>query len=559
MIGRCFPDVTWLFGASLLLCASTVGCGSNAADAPAPGAAGTGGTGASGASQGGSGGKAAAAGGKSGNAGSPAGTGGATGKAGTGGSSGASGNAGAAAGSTGVGGTGANGGGAGKSGAGGAAAGTSGASGSAGKAGGSGGNGGNGGNGVSGNAGVNGVGGSATAGAGTAGASGGVGAAGNAGNSAGNGGASAGSGGTFGACQPQVSTAKPAVGALEIVLDRGGSMATQGKWTASQSAVVSALDDNRFDGDSVGLALFPNGFVDVPFVCGGGPGFPIACGFPISPTVAVAPLGTAKSNAPSGPRHDILQNLASMAPQNSGDNSAPTYDALAGAYAGVRNAAADERAVVLIADGGFSCASLSSPLRPGYADGSGCFDWEQPDTVISLVKQALGDVLVPVRTFVIGLPGSGSSGQPGSPPYHMLLALSTIAANGSPDLVPATCDAFLPFTQNGADPAKPCHSDLQVNLSTSTLASEILLLRDRGFRCTYRLPDPVPPAANVNVAVGGVVVPRRVSTTDTCGVAGCWDYDIANGVVRLLGAACGDASKPGAVTSFYLGCATITK
>ncbi len=117
---------------------------------------------------------------------------------------------------------------------------------------------------------------------------------------------------------------------------------------------------------------------------------------------------------------------------------------------------------MLITDGGFSCTSVSSPTRPGYSDGL-CLDWEYPDTVNALIKGASTDPDKPINTFVVGVPGSNSKGEVqgsyATAPYHMRLALSTYAVNGSPETIDPACDKDLPFTKNGGgDPIKPRHS-----------------------------------------------------------------------------------------------------
>ena len=80
-------------------------------------------------------------------------------------------------------------------------------------------------------------------------------------------------------------------------------------------------------------------------------------------------------------------------------------------------------------------------------------------------------------TFVVGVPGSDSTGQPqgpyATPPYNMLLALSTYAVSGSPTTVDPTCDSSAVFTQGGPAPAVPCHFDMtNGNFNTSVIGFE---------------------------------------------------------------------------------------
>jgi hypothetical protein len=285
--------------------------------------------------------------------------------------------------------------------------------------------------------------------------------------------------------------------------------------------------------------------------------------------------GTDKSNAQTGVRHDIYQYLATTSPIVDSSDASPIYEALSAGYMALQAYPIDKRILVLITDGGFSCTSLSSPTRPGYSDGA-CNDWEYPDTVNALITQKRTDAAAPVNTFIVGVPGSdstgGMQGSYATAPYHMRLALSTYAVSGSPDTVDPTCDKAATFTQNGADPAKSCHIDLSSGqFDANVLSSAIETIRGKALGCLYDMPQPQngdtidPAQVNVSVSLEGMTsygVPRRSDGADTCldGV-GCWDYkDATNAQVELVGKACTDVSSAKqAKVDIVVGCETVLK
>lgn len=357
--------------------------------------------------------------------------------------------------------------------------------------------------------------------------------------------------------------AKQAPAALLIVLDRSTSMAEAGKWTAAQLAIVQAIDSNAFDNLSLGMLVYPAG--DVP-----GPacimGFPVSCGVSALPQVPLADTGTAKSNTP-GVRQQIYGWLSSNQPNGT---ATPGYDALAAAIAGIGMyslPAGGIRAVLLISDGGFTCTSLSNPQRPAFPDSLGCLDWEHPDNVVQLLDAAYDDATTPVRTFVIGVPGSDTTPtDPEAPPYYMRRAMSAFAKAGSPTSVPAGCDGT--FQQNQPDPAVPCHFDLtQGNFNAQALGDAIADIRGQVLGCIYQLPEPAPGETidkgkvNVNVTIDGTTqtIPQRSDPNDTCESSPCWDYDDKDQIV-LLGKACEDLkTATSSKVEILVGCTTIVK
>jgi hypothetical protein len=373
------------------------------------------------------------------------------------------------------------------------------------------------------------------------------------------------------ACGHYSVEAKQAAAAMMIVLDRSSSMSTNNKWIAAQQAIVQAIDSPAFDNLHLGLLAYPAFSVTAPacllWVS------QVSCGVSALPQVALQDTGTDKTSAASGPRKEIHAWLANHGPDTTATDASPGYDALARGLQALQSQALDgKRLLLLITDGGFSCTSVSSPTRPGYSDGM-CPDWEYPDTVIQLLKTAYTDSQKPVSTFIVGVPGSDSTGAQQGPyataPYHMRLALSAYAHVGSPTTVDPTCDGKV-FTQTGGDPTVPCHFDMTVGpFDASALAKVIEEIRGQALGCTYELPkvddqDKVIDKNKVNVTLtldGGTPtqLPRRSDPADSCAASACWDYDAA-GNVELLGKACADVQNAkSAKVEIIVGCLTVLK
>ncbi len=389
------------------------------------------------------------------------------------------------------------------------------------------------------------------------------------------------------ACAKFTAEAKQAPAALLFVLDGSASMSQSQKWGTAQLATATAIDKDVFDTMSLGLVRFPANFVGTPqclcdycvgdCTCFGQIPMGVACGVSFLPQVALAPAGLDKTNAPQGVRHDIYQYLISNNPlTNDPSDASPIYDALSAGYAALKAyPGVDKRLLVLITDGGFSCTSLSSPPRPGYSDGA-CGDWEYPDTVNTLITQARTDAAAPINTFIVGVPGSNSTGQMqgsyATAPYHMRLALSTYAVSGSPDTVDPACDKSATFTQNGADPAAPCHIDLSngASFNPDALAQAITDIRGKALGCLYDLPAPPPGETidlgqvNVNVTLDSATtaLKKRSDPADTCAQDGCWDYKTEGTTtkVEIIGKTCTDISAAtDAKVDILVGCATVIK
>lgn len=376
-----------------------------------------------------------------------------------------------------------------------------------------------------------------------------------------------------GGCASSVSVAKQAPASALILLDRSSSMSEAGKWSAAGIAIASAIDDDAFDTMSLGLLASPSTNTPAPKCLRDaslGLVTAVACGNPALPQVAVKPAGKEKSAGSSGVRSEIYKWLAGNSPFGMYD-ATPMYEAIKASYAAVRlSAAKSKRLVIVITDGTLSCASVSAPMRKGYVDGNGCFDWEDPENIISLVKAAHDDPTDPVLTFFIGVPGSDVQDPSGVnyPPYSVLAALSAAAKVGAPEAVDATCEGTFKHP-GGVKPAKPCHFDMSKtgSFDAKALATAITKIRGAALGCIYDLPVPADGSTvdrgKVNVRIesasGGVDLKKRADPTDMCPADGCWDYT-ADGRVELIGKACADAKAitDGKVT-IVVGCKTIVK
>ena len=114
------------------------------------------------------------------------------------------------------------------------------------------------------------------------------------------------------ACTTFSATAKQAPAALLILLQRSSSMVQQGKWPASQQAIVQAIDEDVFDTMSLGMMTFPeDGTLTGPACIFG---FPVPCVTSGLPQVPINPAGTTKSSASSGVRHDIYSYPSAHSP-----------------------------------------------------------------------------------------------------------------------------------------------------------------------------------------------------------------------------------------------------
>jgi hypothetical protein len=264
-------------------------------------------------------------------------------------------------------------------------------------------------------------------------------------------------------------------------------------------------------------------------------------------------------------RQSIYGWLSSHQPDG---DSTPGYDALKAAIDALQLFGVQgNRLILLISDGGFGCTSLSKPLRDNYVDQIGCPDWENPQNVITLLGNAHDDPTAPVKTFIVGVPGSDTvPGNPNDPPYYMRRALSAFAKAGSLETNPAGCDGA--WSKTAPDPAVPCHFDLtQGSFNAAALAQAISDIRGKALGCVYQLPVPQgggtvnKKKVNVEITVDGVTtkIYQRKYSTDTCETEPCWDYDDKDQII-LIGKACEDVSKAkDSKVNIIVGCDTIVK
>lgn len=381
--------------------------------------------------------------------------------------------------------------------------------------------------------------------------------------------------------------------AMTVVLDRSASMNDSSKWFFAKQAIIKAIDKDVFDSMWTGMVAFPDSFVDYPqCLCDGAiaaaeeafpgicevidccDGLPqVSCGLPQALQVPIQLTGPNKSFEAPGVRYDIDQYLKSQGPLSNNDDGSPIFEALQVGYEALKNHPnVDDRMLILVTDGGFSCTSLSEPERDGYEDLNGCPDWEYPSEVNDLIKSNYEDAVTPVRTFVVGVPGSDSNGEKqgafDTAPYSMLLALSTYAVSGSPDTVPAGCDSGAVFDKDADPPVNPCHFDLSNGgmFDADALADAFAEIRSQAFGCVYPLPDPPMGESidlakvNVKLTIDGTTttLPKRSDPDDTCEVDGCWDYVGPDNDIELIGKACDDASAANEATvAIEAGCETI--
>jgi hypothetical protein len=387
----------------------------------------------------------------------------------------------------------------------------------------------------------------------------------------------AGADSAFEGCASSTHVAKTLPAAMLFVLDKSGTMADGGKFAAAQTAIVQAMDQAAFDSMHLGLLGYPTANKTGPACLFG---IPVLCGVSGLPQVPLALAGADKSSASNGNgvRHAMYQWLVANAPQPGNGDANPTYDALSSGITALKgwqdpNSGGNSvRILFYITDGGASCASLSSPPRPGYVDGNQCNDWEYPSTIIGLVKKAHDDAAASVHTIVVGVPGASSNGENENvPPYSVRLALSAYAAAGSPETNPSGCTGTS-FAQNQSDPTVPCHFDMtNGNYSASALASAIGSVRGSLLGCTFEVPKPNAGAGGggaidkgqVNVHVDGASGPsdlyKRKDASNACATDGCWDYD-ASGNIVLIGKACESVkSDATARVDIVVGCQTLVK
>jgi len=360
--------------------------------------------------------------------------------------------------------------------------------------------------------------------------------------------------------------------ALLVLLQKSGSMNNDNDWVFAAQAIVQALDQPVFNTMSLGLIAAPSSDVTGPACIDD---FPVACGVPAFPQVPLAFAGTNISTSPTGVRHDIYTWLSNNSPDNSLGEGNPLYDAIQSAFGALGLwTGPGKRILFLVTDGAISCTSLST--RPGYTDGNGCPDWENPNNIMTLVSQANTSMTTPIDTFVVGVPGSDTYDPTGVnyPPYHMRRALSDIAYQGAPAFAPMGCTQSTPFMQTDPDPTLSCHFDMtQTTYTSAAVAAAIAQVRGEELGCIFNLPAPEAGIINlseVNVSYsinGGMQTQlyKRASPTEDCSMTGCWDYVTSDAgteedQIELFGAACTNVeTATSADVEITVGCQTLVK
>ncbi len=148
-----------------------------------------------------------------------------------------------------------------------------------------------------------------------------------------------------------------------------------------------------------------------------------------------------------------------------------------------------------------------------------------------------------VRTFVIGVPGSENARE----------FLSGLAEAGG--TVRSGDCSYGPTPSDGN-----CHFDMS---TTTTFSSDLIralsAINAEALSCSFSVPEttagtPVD-LTRVNVSINGQSVPFVASQPCNAQTTG-WQYTPGNASIRLCGAACADAQKPGTDVSIILGCPT---
>jgi hypothetical protein len=371
----------------------------------------------------------------------------------------------------------------------------------------------------------------------------------------------------FAGCATAQFKADPLPAAMLVVLDRSSSMAQNGKWTSAAQAIVQALDADASDSMSVGLYCAPSGTIPGPSCI---LGTPVACQVPPFPQVDLMPAGMQKSSQ-GGVRASIKSWLESNAPDTGEGDATPLYGGLQAAIGALKawsppSGGPAKRILLVVTDGSIDCTQFSS--RSGYPDCNGCdHEWEDPSNLVALVGAANMDPNQSIDTFVVGVPGADTYDPSAcnDPPYHMRLALSAIAAAGSPSNLPPGCTGTT-YSQSGGDPQVSCHFDMtQGNFSTAALAQTMAQVRGQVLGCTFALPPAPgggmldPSQVNVEYTSGGMTLSlfKRADPSNPCTQTGCWDWT-SDGKVQLLGKACDDVKQsPDASVQIVVGCATV--
>jgi hypothetical protein len=335
------------------------------------------------------------------------------------------------------------------------------------------------------------------------------------------------------ACASATFTGKKIPASLLVLLDRSGSMAKDGKWTAAVSALKGAL--SKSDNDlPVGLLFYPEGKFDSSKLA--------ACTF--NPAAA----GCAEAYADSGCKDikttpdvlvDVLTKTRTVinskldATDPNGDTT-PTRWALKNSWAYMATLAAKaDRYVVLVTDGEPTTYQAKMTVGSFTIPESALECKDKPTIEAEAAAASAGTP--PVKTFVIGAPGSESAA-----PH-----LSKIAVNGKTRRTP-TCD-----------PSKDCHYQIGSGSFGADLEKALAEITGKIATCIFEVPTGTDVDPNrVNVSVDMKDAYRDESHADG------WDYtDATKTRIEVFGPMCDQIkSNPSTVTvKILLGCKTRVK
>lgn len=358
----------------------------------------------------------------------------------------------------------------------------------------------------------------------SAGGEGGASGEGSEGGSAGTGiniGGSQGSGGQK-ECQSKETPGKRIPASILIVLDRSGSMSDNGKWSAATGAINQML--KSADPElSMGFLRFPEG---TPSGCP----FDLACDTNHECTdIKDIP------NVPVGPLKDTGAQIQNIIATTSPNGGTPTLWALRKAYKYMSELEVNsERFVLLVTDGVPTFVTPPFGGLPELAKDCGT----KAELGVATSDARKGSP--PVRTFVIGAPGSEDG----------LEILSGLALNGG------TCKP------GGSHSSYTCHYQIGAANFEQELAATLTQIAGSVSNCTYAVPAPDgqevdPDLVNVVVTTseGEKTIFKDESQADG------WNYtDDSKTKVQIFGPQCEAINKgTEATVKIALGCKTQVK
>lgn len=325
-------------------------------------------------------------------------------------------------------------------------------------------------------------------------------------------------------------TREPAI--FQTLIDTSGSMDFEApggdtRWEVTQFALEAALNDLAVLAPEtvVGLSFFPNL----------GKTWGSDCYFP-EQTVGMNPLTPAHLEL-------LMSGLGAVGIPIGGT---PTHNAYYFSVGQLKQYAfPGERYMLLITDGNasYGMTDRNNPGANCSGPGKGSVSQPELDALIQEVSEAY--TIEGIRTFVIGVPGSGD------PRDDFRPVLSEMARAGGTGAV--GCNT-------GSEPY--CHFDMttQPDLGES-LGGALALIRGRALSCAYTIPEP-PDGKQVNFSEVNVVytapgadAERLAPNEDGC-VDGWW-YSPDKTQVLLCGPTCDRVKEQGGSIDIEFGCFTV--